>query len=300
MVKQKVKRRGDQISAVNGKTVLAIVLMAALILGFAGTSIYSAINNDKEDDIGAKQTTDTGVNLTSAEVGSPWNTQSSNVAIDKQETVTEWMKTQAAPGETPIIDPKDCNDLLGAVPMFTGQADKAMLSVTENDKFSSSAPASASTQDDTSGEGTSMIQATIGYSDTVSGSLGIDTIKGGLKGCVEDSTLSEDAKDTLDDEFKDSIDYSFTENKKAEVGDKSAAYQITASGKDKKGKSMPLVNINVGVYYSEAHNAGTIIFIRSGAEDYTTGAKDMQSILPKAAKKIEANGPQLGKKEVEN
>lgn len=303
MVKQKVKRRGDHIAALNGRVVIAILIMAAVILAVVGPALYQSYNNGKDDEVGAKQTTDTGVNLTASDLGSPWNTQSSNVAIDKPETVTQWMQTQAKPGDTQIVDPKECNDLLGAVPMFTGQADQAMLSVTENDRYStkSQSPDAASANGgETEQQGTSMIQATIGYSDTVSGSLGVDTIKSGLKNCISDSALSDDAKDALDDEFKDSIDYSFTENKDAAVGDHSAAYQIVASGKDKKGESKPLVNINVGVYYSETYNAGTIIFIRSGSEDYDSGKADMKNALTKAAQKLETNGPQLGKKEVED
>lgn len=298
MVKQKVKRRGDQVTAMTTKSFAALFLIAALVIGVGGTALFQALKGNDDDDAGAKQTTDTGVNLTTEEIGSPWNTQPTNVAIDEKETVSEWMQTQAAPGDSPLIEPDTCNALLGAVPMFTGQANQAMLSMTTNDKFGAE---DQSAVNDTSQapQGTSMIQSTINYADTVSGSLAVDTIKNGLDDCVKNSSLSDVAKAELPEDAQDKIDYSFTENKEAAVGDSSAAYEIAAYGTDKSGTKKPLVYINVGVYYSEAHNTGTIIFIRSDSEKYNTGAKDMQSTLPKAAQKLEANGPQLGDKEVE-
>lgn len=287
-------------SAMNSRVLVSVALIAILLIGVGGTAIFKSFNSDDDED-GAKETKSSGVNLTTNEIGDPWNTQKSNVAIDDQETVAGWMQTQADPGDPSqaLIQPKACNGLIGASPMFTGQAESAMLSVTSNDDFSAEDSDSIqSAEGSGSPDGPVMIQATVTYADSVSGPLAVQTVQDQVKKCVgEGSSLTSTASSAAKEAAPDGISYSFADNAKAVSGDTDVAYGITSWTKG--DKKLPLININVGVHYSDAHNTATIIFIRSDVEGYDTGSADMQSILPKASSKLDETGPKLAEDEVE-
>ena len=288
-------------TALTPRSLIGLTLIGVLLLGVFGVALVNSSNSPDGQD-GAAQTRSTGVNLTASEIGSPWNTTESNVAIDDQETVNGWMQTQADPGDPDqaLIQPKSCNALIGAVPMFTGQADSAMLSVTSNEDFSDS-QTSIESESDESNAGTPtgpvIIQATVAYADSVSGPLAVQTVQDQVEKCIgEGSSLTSTADRASQEASPEGVTYSFEGNEEAAPGDTSVAYGITSWTKG--DRKLPLININVGVHYSEAHNTATIILIRSDVEGYESGAEDMRSVLPKAATKLEEVGPKLAEDEV--